>query len=118
MKKLTEEMLVNAGACEEQVDVFKKAWPNGATITIANYKKAVDLELSVGFLFADIITTKEGVLYDKIIAKAWDTRAKAFPNIYTGQPPPLLAKRKQLKARAKYRDTATKAFLTAIKNSL
>ena len=50
MKKLTAGYLVKHGACHDQVALFRKTFPDGATITYGNLAKALQAGLSVGWI--------------------------------------------------------------------
>jgi len=74
---ITAEMLRAKGACADQVEKFRKTWPNGATVTKANALKAAKLGLdnewvADNFLPApldDEYWAKLKLLHDEYLAK-------------------------------------------------
>ena len=47
MKSITSAMLVEAGACHDQLDLFRKTFPHGCRLTLANVQKALSVGLDV-----------------------------------------------------------------------
>ena len=46
---LTAAHLLDAGACRGQVELFRRTFPDGAALTLANIKRARAAGLSVGW---------------------------------------------------------------------
>ena len=47
MKTITASMLVKAGACHDQLKLFRETFPRGCRLTLANVKKAISVGLDV-----------------------------------------------------------------------
>ena len=70
MKKLTAGYLVKHGACHDQVALFRKTFPDGATITYGNLAKALQAGLSVGWI-TNTIQGPALAEYERIEGLAW-----------------------------------------------
>ena len=70
MKKLTAGYLVKHGACHDQVALFRKTFPDGATITYGNLAKALQAGLSVGWI-TNTIQGSAWAEYKRIQGSAW-----------------------------------------------
>ena len=70
MKKLTAGYLVKHGACHDQVALFHKTFPDGATITYGNLAKALQAGLSVGWI-TNTIQGSAWAEYKRIQGSAW-----------------------------------------------
>ena len=63
--KITAAMLRKHGACEYQVKIFCKEWPNGAVVNEKNALRAVELELDVGWLATNLLSVAVWASYRK-----------------------------------------------------
>ena len=76
-QRITAEWLIENGACD--VDGFRKLFPTGATVTVANMQKALDADLDVLWL-ATKLPRPARAEYDKATApalvKVWDEWSK------------------------------------------
>ena len=54
--RITTAWLREQRACPEQIEVFKKQWPEGASITEANLLRAAELNLNLGWLATQILS--------------------------------------------------------------
>ena len=53
--KITKRMLQAKGACPNQVAVFAKEWPRGATVTLKNCERAAKLGLNVHWVSKNLL---------------------------------------------------------------
>ena len=86
---LTADMLKEKDACNYQVTVFEKEWPDGAEVTVEAILRAVELELDIDwfarqFLPAPVRKAYEEALapvqkaYDEAIAPVWGAYYEAI----------------------------------------
>lgn len=59
-KKITRRWAQRREACEGQVEIFAKEWPDGAELTRANLMRAAALGLSVAWLAVDLLLPNTG----------------------------------------------------------
>ncbi len=77
-QKITIEDLQYFGACEEQQEIFKAEWPNGALINEKNYRRAQALGLNVRWVLLNCLT---GAGY----RKNTQNREKIWDKYYSGK---------------------------------
>jgi len=75
--KITAAMLEKHDACEEQVKIFRKEWPNGATVNKNNALRAVELELSIDWVAVRLLSGAALASYWKAEDAALAARRKA-----------------------------------------
>ena len=75
--RITAAMLVEKGACHEQVVRFRAEWPDGAAVTIRNARKAVALGLDLDWLANEMLTAPALEAYEKATAPAREACEKA-----------------------------------------
>ena len=71
--KITAAMLRKHGACKEQVEIFRREWPDGAVVNRTNALRAVALELDVNWVALELLSGAALVQYRKA-AGAADTQ--------------------------------------------
>ena len=69
--RLTAEMLLVKGACENQVQVFVGEWPDGVEITEAVVLRAYELGLDIDWFVETFLTALALAEYHKAAAAAW-----------------------------------------------
>lgn len=74
--KITAAMLLKAGACSDQVKVFRKAWPKGATVNLRNARRATKLELNMGRAARNLLSAPARSAFDAATAQAFVDAAK------------------------------------------
>jgi len=67
---ITAEMLEAKGACQEQVEVFRKHWPDGARLTKSALIKAARLKLDLGWFADEFLGAAALAEYNKVRAAA------------------------------------------------
>ena len=75
MKKITMAWMEEKEPCESQMKLFKKLWPKGGKITLANLKKAATQGFELNWLANKILKAPALKLYDE--SKA--TTLKLYP---------------------------------------
>jgi phage tail protein X len=79
---ITLEFLEKAKACTDQVEIFKKTFPEGAEITLENLMVAAEHHLDLNWLANKILDAPAWKVYEKTRAPAWkvyeETRAPAW----------------------------------------
>jgi len=75
--KITTELLRKKKACEEQVVIFEKEWPNGIEITLESLDKALELELDIDEFANIFLTDLRLKTYIKKYGQAWVTYLEA-----------------------------------------
>ena len=86
--KITKRMLQAKGACPNQVAVFAKEWPRGATATLKNCKRAAKLGLDVHWVSKNLLPKKLDDAYEaqrKPLDDAYDAQRKPFYDAYWAQ---------------------------------
>ena len=82
MNLLTASFLSKHKACSKQVEIFRKEWPNGATLTLKNALRAVELGLNLDWVAENLLPPKADAAYDKAWAKASAAYDKAMAEPY------------------------------------
>ena len=81
--RITAAMLVEKGACHEQVVRFRAEWPDGAAVTIRNARKAVALGLDLDWLANEMLTAPAREAYEKAkapaLVRAFRLETKSLP---------------------------------------
>ena len=77
IKAVTSRFLARLGACEDQLDLFKKVFPRGARLSEASVIKAVEARLDLGWLAAKTLSGLARAEYRKVCALAWSEYEKA-----------------------------------------
>jgi hypothetical protein len=67
---ITVEMLEDAGACSEQVEIFGKEWPEGVEVTEINITRAVELGLELHWAALHLLNEAQGVVFRKLKKEA------------------------------------------------
>ena len=75
--KITAAMLRKHGACKEQVEIFRREWPDGAVVNRTNALRAVALELDVNWVALELLSGAALVQYGKVLNAAWSQYQKA-----------------------------------------
>ena len=86
--KITKRMLQAKGACPNQVAVFAKEWPRGATVTLKNCERAAKLGLNVHWVSRNLLPKKLDDAYDaqrKSLCDAYLAQQKALCDAYETQ---------------------------------
>ena len=90
--KITKRMLQAKGACPNQVAVFAKEWPRGATVTLKNCERAAKLGLNVHWVSKNLLPKKLDDAYKaqrKPLNDAYDAQRKSLYAAYEAQRKPL-----------------------------
>ena len=77
MKKITYRMLQARGACEDQVDLFRKTFPNGVVPSLAACRKAARAGLDLTWFANKFLSAPALAAYEKAVAPEWSEYAKA-----------------------------------------
>ena len=86
--KITKRMLQAKGACPNQVAVFAKEWPRGATATLKNCERAAKLGLNVHWVSKNLLPKNLDDAYvaqRKSLCDAYLAQQKAFYDAYDAQ---------------------------------
>ena len=103
--KITKCMLQAKGACPNQVAVFAKEWPRGATVTLKNCERAAKLGLNVHWVSKNLLPKKlddaygaqQKPLYAAYVTQwqsldaAYETQWQSLDDAYEAQRKPLYA---------------------------
>jgi len=76
-RKITVDMLREADACEDQVDIFAKTFPTGATVTLTNCRKAVAAGLDLTWAADEWLSAPARKAYEEATATAWKAYGEA-----------------------------------------
>ena len=90
--KITKCMLQAKGACPNQVAVFAKEWPRGATVTLKNCERAAKLGLNVHWVSKNLLPKKLDDAYgaqQKPLYAAYVTQWQSLDDAYEAQRKPL-----------------------------
>ena len=68
---LTAAMLSAKGPCQDQLDIFKREWPDGVLITRAVTARAVALELDLDWFAERFLRAAAWSEYERVTAPAW-----------------------------------------------
>ena len=71
MKRITAKMLRDAGACNDQVVLFEREWPNGARVTLTNCRRAIELGLNLDWAACRFLPAPGRAVYEQAVAPAW-----------------------------------------------
>ena len=69
-KRITPRMLKLAGACSDQVDIFRKQWPRGTAVTIESVEMAVSLGLDIEWAARKLLSDAARAEYARATAAA------------------------------------------------
>ena len=86
--KITKRMLQAKGACPNQIAVFAKEWPRGATVTLKNCKRAAKLGLNVHWVSKNLLPKKLDDAYgaqQKPLYAAYEAQRKPLYDAYVTQ---------------------------------
>ena len=75
--KVTAQMLRDKEACEDQVEVFEREWPDGTRITKKACLRAVELDLDVFWCATKFLTRNQLGAYERAGATAEGAYRKA-----------------------------------------
>ena len=75
---ITARLLRSKDACEDQVHIFAKQWPNGAAVTLANCRRAMKLGLDLDWAAAHLLSTAASEAYVEAKVRGWNAREKAM----------------------------------------
>jgi len=75
--RITADQLQDAGACKDQVAIFRREWPDGATATKKSIARALDLGLDLHWFAGTWLTATALEAYEKARATAWEAYEKA-----------------------------------------
>jgi len=67
---LTADMLKEKDACNYQVTVFEKEWPDGAEITVEAILRAVELELDLDWFTRQFLPAPVRKVYNEAMTSA------------------------------------------------
>lgn len=68
---ITVALLKWYGACSEECDLFAQLWPKGARITVDNALLAIQHCLDIGWLAANVLSSKRFWAYRVADVAAW-----------------------------------------------
>ena len=68
---ITVEMLKAKDACENQVRIFAKEWPEGVRVTKQALERAVELGLDIDWAAQNLLPAPAWAAYAQAIAPAW-----------------------------------------------
>lgn len=71
---ITVSFLRDNDACEDQVKLFKKLWPQGVPVTANNVLRALEAGLDVDWLLTVLLDFDELVLFDEAVSDCWNDR--------------------------------------------
>ena len=86
--KITKCMLQAKGACPNQIAVFAKEWPRGATVTLKNCERAAKLGLNVHWVSKNLLPKNLDYAYlaqRKSLCDAYDAQRKSLYDAYVAQ---------------------------------
>jgi len=69
--RVTAQMLRDRNACEDQVAIFEREWPDGVNVGIRAARKAVKLGLDLEWFAETFLPPAAWADYEKAIAPAW-----------------------------------------------
>jgi len=75
--RVTAQMLRDRNACEDQVAIFEREWPDGVNVGIRAARKAVKLGLDLEWFAETFLPPAAWADYEKAIAPAWADYEKA-----------------------------------------
>ena len=101
--KITKRMLQAKGACPNQIAVFAKEWPRGATVTLKNCERAAKLGLNVHWVSKNLLPknlddayeAQRKPLYDAYVTQwqslcdAYEAQRQSLNDAYEAQRKPL-----------------------------
>ena len=90
--KITKRMLQAKGACPNQMAVFAKEWPRGATVTLKNCERAAKLGLNVHWVSKNLLPKNLNDAYEaqrKPLCDAYVTQWQSLDAAYEAQRKPL-----------------------------
>ncbi len=77
MKIITAKMLIDKRACEEDIEVFERHWPDGCDFTLRNCQIAFEeLGLSVNWAAANLLSQQASDEYKKLSEDMYKACAK------------------------------------------
>ena len=76
--KVTAQMLRDNGACEYQVKIFEKEWPDGTRITKKACLRAAELGLDTTWYAGAFFNNKQREAHDKVIDSAREAYDKVI----------------------------------------
>ena len=97
---ITAKWLQKHKACEDQVLIFSKEWPDGAVITRENILRACELSIDIYWFAVVVLTAVSFFEYEKVMAPARFEYEKAVAS-----------------ARAEYEEAVASALVDAIRRS-
>ena len=81
-RKLTADMLERAGACTDQVETFRRLWPEGGRVTLSRCRRAVEAGLDVDWAATHLLSALALKACEDAKAPAWkayeDAKAPAW----------------------------------------
>ena len=97
--KITKRTLQAKGACPNQVAVFAKEWPRGATVTLKNCERAAKLGLNVHWVSNNLLPKNLDDAYEaqrkplddaywaqrKSLCDAYDAQRQSLDDAYVAQ---------------------------------
>jgi len=69
--KVTAEMLRNKDACEDQVEIFEKAFPTGTRVTRRVCLRAAELGLNTDWFALNFLSPKQFEAFDAATTPHW-----------------------------------------------
>ena len=74
---LTTDILYKKNACENQVAIFEKEWPDGVEITVEAILRAIELGLDIDWFADNFLFTPIRKVYTEAMAPVWKTHEGA-----------------------------------------
>ena len=68
---VTRAMLRAAGACHDQAQAFSREWPDGASATAANCRRAIELGLDLDWAAERLLSATALEAYEQATAAAF-----------------------------------------------
>ena len=116
MKRITAEKLTEMGACQSEVDTFRKEWPKGCLPTLKNIRRARELDFDLGWYAEEALSPAALTVWDNerdAAHRAWNTAWDATHDQYCiGSP---ARKRANAKADDAFDLAVAKALYHALK---
>ena len=74
---ITAEMLLARHACEDEVAIVRREWPDGVKLTLGNLRKAASLKLDLYWFAESFLSPPAREVFDEATAAAWKVYCEA-----------------------------------------
>lgn len=104
--KITVRQLQQLGACDKQLALFAREWPDGAEVTLENARRAFDIPLDVEWFVSRTFSKPAFDAFMGAVEKAYAAYYQAIRNL-------LYMSELEMAAQRTLLDACAKAFLDA-----